>query len=178
MRYFSLPRRPLCCQCRVNTHATKDCLELIARWEECNQQREVNLINVELWEPELALMSNVNIVTQGGKRTRADSRANKKPVLIKSASPKFSYESNQQKQYYKYVTNIFKQFILNSNQWGEQSELLKPKSPRLTQDISQPMMEWFKLFFQIMNDEKMSGKSRKGLRPTVKDKELLEGSSL
>ena len=40
-----LPRRPWCSHCRVNTHSTEDCPELIAKWEDRNRQHADNLIN-------------------------------------------------------------------------------------------------------------------------------------
>lgn len=70
---------------------------------------------------------------------------------------------------------IFNQLVLNDGTQREQPELLKPRSPKLTQNNSQPMVKWFKLFFQIMNDEKMLGKLWKSLKDIVKDEDLSEG---
>lgn len=61
---------------------TEDFLELIARWEEWNMQRGTNLINVEPMVTEVAQLSNINIVTHGGKNIGVDQGAPNQPTII------------------------------------------------------------------------------------------------
>ena len=108
-REYPLPKIPLCSQCRVNTHATEDCLELIKRWEERARQRGVNLVNAEPRIVEAQAMQNVAIVTRGGKRTGEDTQ-NIGPInLIKTTSPKPFFRPDRQKQYFKEVVETFSQ---------------------------------------------------------------------
>lgn len=66
------PRKSWCSQCRINTHAMEDCPDLIAKWEERTRQRGANLVNVEPRTDDVLLVTNINIVTRGGKRTGED----------------------------------------------------------------------------------------------------------
>jgi len=55
----------------------------------------VNLINEEPQELKLAPLSNIHIIARGEKKIGADLGAIKQPRIIKLASPKCSYDSNQ-----------------------------------------------------------------------------------
>ena len=59
----TLPRRPWCSQCRMNTHVTEDCPELIKKWEEQARQRGTNLVNTKPRGRATSAMQNVAIVT-------------------------------------------------------------------------------------------------------------------
>jgi hypothetical protein len=73
-RDFPLPRRPWCAHYRNNTHATEDCPDLIAKWEDRARQRGENLIN---YEPRVVAKGrgpNINIITRGGEKTGIDAK--------------------------------------------------------------------------------------------------------
>lgn len=70
-------------------------------------------------------MSNINIVTHGGKKTSTDYGTNKQHRIINLVLTKRSYDSNQQKQYYKDATKIFNQLVSTDGTQGEKQEFLR-----------------------------------------------------
>lgn len=99
-REFPLPRRPWCSQCRVNTHTTEDCPELIKRWEERARQRGKNLVNFEPRIIEDQNMQSVAIVTRGGKRTGEVAQGMDSIKLVRPVSSKPTFRLEKQKQFF------------------------------------------------------------------------------
>lgn len=54
-------------------------------------------MNVEPRSDEGFLVKNINIVTQGGKKTWEDRYAEEPSVIVKVASPRRAYQSEHQK---------------------------------------------------------------------------------
>jgi hypothetical protein len=65
-------RRPWCSHCRTNGHATEDFPKLIEKWEDRVRQRGTNLISSKIERVIRGQLTNLNIVTQGGAKTGAD----------------------------------------------------------------------------------------------------------
>ena len=87
-RECPLPRRHWCSRCRVNTHATEYCPNLIKIWEERARQRGKNMVNSDPRIIEDQAMHNVAILMRGGKRT-GEYAQNMDPIkLVRPVSPK------------------------------------------------------------------------------------------
>lgn len=99
-RECPLPSKPWCTHCRVHAHATEECPEFIAKWEDRARQRSANLVNSELRQ-EPFRQQMINIITQGGTRTRADTN-DPNPFKIKKVEPKnLKFDPVQHKDTYK-----------------------------------------------------------------------------
>lgn len=71
------------------------------------RQRRTNLINVEPRIYDTLLVTNINIVTRGGKKTGEDRGMVDPPLIVKVVSTKKSYKAMQKKQYYQEATKLF-----------------------------------------------------------------------
>lgn len=79
-------------------------------------------------------------------------------MLVKAASPQKVYQLERQKQYYQEETKLFKGMIKDRETRG-------PQVYRL--DTAQPIGEWFKLFFRIVEYETMPRELWKILKATI-----------
>lgn len=107
VRECHFSQRPWCSYCQLNTHATEDYPELVVRWEEQNWAKGVNLVCVEAQDSSPSTQPNINVVTRGGKKMRADIGTPDQLAVKRPASPKKSYDPNKQKEYYWDATKLF-----------------------------------------------------------------------
>lgn len=75
----------------------------------------------------------------------------------------------------KEATENFNKFTPTVELQGEKLEPSKVRSPNLSQLTSQPIVEWFRMFLQAINDKQMLGQLRENIKFVVKDGATREG---
>jgi hypothetical protein len=102
---FLILRWPWCSHCRTNGHATEDCPELIAKWEDRVCQQGNNLISSEIKRVIKGKLPNLNIVTRGGEKTGAD--ADNFPQIQKEVPKEDMYDPLKHKLFFKNSIEVF-----------------------------------------------------------------------
>jgi hypothetical protein len=90
-----------------NGHATKDFLELIAKWEDQVYQRGANIISSELKKKRIeGHLPNINIITHRGEKTGEDT--DNQPKIQKTIPKDGKYDPVKQNLFFKNAIEIFK----------------------------------------------------------------------
>jgi len=161
---FPLSIIPWCVPCKNNIHATKDCLELITKWEENARKRGSNLINFEPQPINQEKEPNINIITRGGTRNGVDVDNPTQSKIQKVVLVDAKYDPIRHNEFFQNAVEIFRHMskpaILAV---VEPSVEIQPRVAKNMFSLKDPPTKsqntidlWFQLFFEILDEKKLT----------------------